>query len=270
MSILRIAVAALALAAAARAQTFVQMTDTQFGMFTGDKGFEHETANFEFAVASANRIMPAFVIVTGDLVNQGGNAAEIAEFKRIEGRLDPAIRAYHLPGNHDAGNSPTAATLARYREQLGPDYYAFRAGGIAAIVLDSTLEKAGPEMAQEAAKMEAWLERELARARQDGVRHIIVFQHHPFFMKDPQERDLYDNVPLATRLRYLKILKDAGVRYVFAGHTHYNVEARDGDLQVIATAPVGKPLNGGKSGFRVVTVTPEAVTHKFVDFGDLP
>ena len=32
------------------------MSDPQFGMFTKDTSFEHETANFEFAIAAANRI----------------------------------------------------------------------------------------------------------------------------------------------------------------------------------------------------------------------
>ena len=31
------------------------MSDPQFGMYTENKSFEHETANFEFAVAAANR-----------------------------------------------------------------------------------------------------------------------------------------------------------------------------------------------------------------------
>ena len=64
---------ALAFAATLAAQTFIQMSDPQFGMFTENKGFEHETANFEFAMAAANRLKPAFVVLTGDLVNAAGD-----------------------------------------------------------------------------------------------------------------------------------------------------------------------------------------------------
>ncbi|MBZ5583489.1 MAG: metallophosphoesterase [Acidobacteriia bacterium] len=260
----------LAAAGALAAQTFVQMTDPQFGMFTDNKSFDHETANFEFAVAAANRIRPAFVIVTGDLVNRAGDAAEIAEYKRIAAKLAPPVRLFNIPGNHDVGNEPTPDSLAEYRAQFGPDYYAFREGDIAGFVLDSCLERNVPAVADEAAKMEAWLKTELAKARQDGVKSLIVFQHHPFFLKDPQEPDVYENVPRPVRRRYLALLHEFGVRYVFAGHTHKNYDAADGDLHVIVSAPVGKPLGGAQSGLRVVTVTPGGLSQKYYDFGDLP
>ena len=36
---------------------FIQLSDPQFGMFTNDKDFAQETANFEFAVATVNRLI---------------------------------------------------------------------------------------------------------------------------------------------------------------------------------------------------------------------
>src|SRR5881394_1427075 len=73
-------------ASAARAAEpffFIQLSDPQFGMFTGNKDSVQETANFEFAVANVNRLHPAFVVITGDLVNKPGDADQIAEFRRI-------------------------------------------------------------------------------------------------------------------------------------------------------------------------------------------
>src|SRR5512137_1792627 len=67
---------------------FIQLSDTQFGFSAGDAEFAQETANFEFAVATANRLRPAFVVMTGDLVNKPGDAAQIAEYKRIAATLD--------------------------------------------------------------------------------------------------------------------------------------------------------------------------------------
>jgi len=122
-------------------QTFIQMSDPQFGMFSKDQEFSHETVNFDFAIASANRLQPAFVVITGDLINKGGDAAQAAEFKRIAAKLDRKIRLFAMPGNHDVGNEPTAETLAKYRERFGPDYYSFRVGEITGIVLNSNLEK---------------------------------------------------------------------------------------------------------------------------------
>jgi 3',5'-cyclic AMP phosphodiesterase CpdA len=252
------------------AQTFIQMSDPQMGMYTANKGFEQETANFEFAIATANRLKPAFVVITGDLINEAGNATQTAEYKRITAKLEPGIRLFGLPGNHDAGNEPTTESLASYREHFGPDYYAFRVGDIAGFVLNSNLEKGAAQVPEEAAKMEAWLGAELAKAKRDGVKHLIVFQHIPFFLKDPGEEDQYFNIPRQTRLRYLKLLHESGVKQVFAGHYHRNEEGRDGDLDMVTTGPVGKPLEGAKSGIRIVTVTPAAVTHKYYEFGDLP
>jgi serine/threonine-protein phosphatase CPPED1 len=261
---------ALAFAGSLAAQTFLQMSDPQFGMYSKDHDFEHETANFDFAIATANRLKPAFVVVTGDLVNQAGNAAQIAEYHRIAAKLDPAIKLYSLPGNHDVGNEPTKESLARYRERFGPDYYAFRSGSIAGFVLNSNLEKGAEKVPEEAAKMEAWLKTELAKARAEGVRHLIVFQHISFFLEDPNEPDQYFNIPVETRRRYLKLFHEYGVRQVFCGHYHRNSNGRDGDLEMITTGPVGMPLGGARSGLRVVKVEADAITHKYYDFGDFP
>ena len=119
---------ALSFAGTLAAQTFIQMSDPQFGMYTKNANFEHETANFEFAIATANRLKPAFVVITGDLINEAGNAAQAAEYKRIAAKLDPTIKLYSVPGNHDVQNEPTAESLARYRERFGPDYYTFPVG----------------------------------------------------------------------------------------------------------------------------------------------
>ena len=261
---------ALAFAATLSAQTFIQMSDTQFGMFTKNAGFAQETDNFEFAVATANRLKPAFVVVTGDLVNQGGNAAQTAEYRRIAGKLDPKIHLYQMPGNHDVENEPTPASLALYRKSFGPDYYSFREGDITGLVLNSSLEKAPQNVREDAANMESWLRAELARARQSGAKRLIVFQHIPFFIANADEPDSYDNIPRETRQRYLKLLHEYGVRQVFSGHYHANAGGMDGDLEMVTSGPVGMPLKGGKSGIRMVTVTAAKVTHKYYDFGELP
>jgi predicted phosphodiesterase len=252
------------------AQTFIQMSDPQFGMFTKDADFAHETANLEFAIATANRLMPAFVVITGDLINKPTDAAQAAEYKRITAKLDPKIKLFNVAGNHDVGNEPTKESLAQYRERFGPDYYSFRIGDVAGVVLNSNLEKGAEKVPEEAAKMEAWFRNELERVKLAGARHIIVFQHISLFLKEPNEKDQYFNIPQVVRERYLRLLHEYGVQQVFAGHYHRNELGRDGDLEMVTSAPVGMPLGGAKSGLRVVTVKDGTVTHKFYDFGDLP
>jgi serine/threonine-protein phosphatase CPPED1 len=261
---------ALSFAGTLAAQTFLHLSDPQFGMYSKNANFQHETVNFEFAIATANRLKPAFVVITGDLINDPGNAAQTAEFKRIAAKLDPAIKLYNVAGNHDVQNEPTLESLKIYRERFGPDYYTFQSGGLTGIVLNSNLEKGTKNVSQEAAKMERWFKTEIAKAKAAGAMQIIVFQHIPFFRKDANEPEVYENIPVDVRQRYLKVMHDNGVKWVFAGHQHQNEEARDGDLQVIATGPVGMPLRAAKSGIRVVAVTPEGVNHKYYEFGEIP
>ena len=190
----------LAFAGTLGAQTFIQMSDPQFGMFTKNASFEHETLNFEFAIANANRLKPAFVVITGDLINEA-NAAQAAEYKRITAKLDPKIRLFSVPGNHDVENEPTKESLARYRERLGRTITA------------SSRRHRGNRAEFEPAEGH---EERAGRSREDGdvvqgraregkgAKHILVFQHIPYFKKEAAEAEVYDNIPVDVRQRYLQ------------------------------------------------------------------
>ncbi len=249
---------------------FVQLSDPQLGMFTENRDFAQDAANYEFAVATVNRLKPAFVVITGDLVHKPGDAAQIAEYRRISAKIDPAIPVYHLAGNHDVGNVPTPASLAAYVKLFGPDRFAFRHGGLAGIALNSSVIHSPQDAPAALAEQETWLRAELAKARADGARHIVIFQHHPWFLKSGDEADQYFNIPAARRAAYLALFREFGVRYLFCGHYHRNAEARDGDLVTVTTGAVGKPLGGSKSGFRVAVVRDDAIEHRFYELGDLP
>jgi 3',5'-cyclic AMP phosphodiesterase CpdA len=249
---------------------FAVLADPQFGMFAKDRNFAQETANFQFAVDNLNRLKPRFVIVCGDLVNRTGDPAEIAEYKRILSKLDPSIPVYNVAGNHDVGNVPTSATLDQYRTAFGPDHYTFSVGGIFGVVLDSNLISA-PQSAPEAAKQQDdWLEKTLASARSDPNRQIVVFQHIPYFIHDAGEADQYFNIPRAARRKYLDLLENAGVNYVFAGHFHRNAVSTEGPLTETVTGAVGMPLGGSLSGFRIVTVDGRKLDSAWFCFGGIP
>ena len=267
MSLLLLATSAVP---AAEPFFFVQLTDPQFGMFTTNQDFVQETANFEFAVASVNRLRPAFVVITGDLVNQPGDAAQIAEYQRILHKVNPAIPVYNVAGNHDIDNVPTPARLAAYTNQFGPDHYTFRHGGFVGIVLDSIVIHSPQQTTNQLVAQEGWLRAELEQARQNRAQHIVIFAHHPWFLKAADEPDEYFNLPRARRAAYLGLFHEFGVKHLFSGHYHRNAVARDGDLEAVTTGPVGKPLGEGKSGFRVVIVRDDQIEHRFYDFGDLP
>ncbi len=250
---------------------FVQMSDPQFGMFTKDAGFEQETTNLEMAIATVNRWRPAFVVMTGDLVNKPGNARQIAEYHRITRRLDRGIPLYSIAGNHDVENEPTPVSVAAYVRRLGRDYYSFRSGPLAGIVLNSSLiHSPGKAPALYDAQL-TWLREELARPRTSGATHLVVFQHHPWFLSEATEADQYFNIPLERRGLYLSMFREAGVKYLFAGHYHRNAIAKSGDIEMITTGPIGMPLGEGtQSGMRVVIVRDRGLTHRYYALGELP
>ena len=85
---------------------FIQMADTQFGMWSkpgifsylgwpwNEDSFVRETHDMEKAIAHASRLRPLFVIMCGDLVNTPGHAGQSAEFARIADQLDEGVPFY--------------------------------------------------------------------------------------------------------------------------------------------------------------------------------
>ena len=251
---------------------FIQMSDPQFGMYRADSSFEQESANFELVIATANRLHPAFVIVTGDLVNKAADPKQIAEYWRIAKKLDKSIPLYNVAGNHDIENTPTPATIAAYVKSFGPDHYVFHHGDFTGIVLNSTVIDSSVNVPNELAEQDRWLREQLEAAKGSGARHIVVFQHHPWFLNDANEADAWYNIPQAQRYRYLSLFHRYDVEALFAGHYHGNAVASDGKIAMVTTGAVGKPFFGEplESGIRIVTVTDSGITHQFYNLGNLP
>ena len=252
---------------------FAQLADTQFGMFDKDEQWEQETALFTRAVEQINRLKPRFVIVCGDLVNQvsgAHHAAQVAEFQRIARKIDPSIPLVCVCGNHDVGNRPTAGTLTTYRREFGDDWFSFEVSGLYGIVLNSSLYSDPTGAAEEHERQHAWFTRELERARASGAKHVVVFQHHPWFLEKPDDADQYFTIPQVRRAPALELMKKAGVRAVFAGHYHRNAHGRDGELEMVTTSAVGKPLGKDPSGFRLVKVYEDRLEHQYYSLDELP
>jgi len=243
--------------------TFFQMADTQFGFFNANKEFSRETKNMEKAIEESNRLKPAFVVICGDLINKPGDLAQIAEYKRIAAKLDPSIKLYNVSGNHDVENVPTPASLELYKQHFGQDRYTFRFGNMVGIIINSSLIKDPSLAPAEAKAQEDWLKIYLEKAKNSGAKNIMVFMHHSLFLKDPNEPDEYFNINTVSRKRYLELFKQYGVKHVFAGHYHRNSYGRAGDLEMITTGPVGRPLGADSSGFRIVNVKGRIVEHKY-------
>lgn len=260
----------LARVEAAEPLFFIQLSDPQFGFCAKNADCLQETANFEFAIATANRLKPAFVIVTGDLVNKPTEKGQADEYLRIAAKLDRSIPLYQLPGNHDVGNDPAPESIAAYTARFGRDYYSFRSGSVIGLVLNSSLMRSSKGAAKQAAEQEAWLKAELEKAKQEKIRHVVVFQHHPWFVENIDEPDGYHNMLRQQRRCFLDLFQQYGVTHVFAGHHHANATAKYGSLEMVTTGAIGKPLRKDVSGLRVVIVRDSGIEHRFYHMGDIP
>lgn len=67
-------------------------------------------------------------------------------------------------------------------------------------------------------------------------------------------------------LESLNLQISTGVRYVFCGHWHGNAGGFYKDMEQIVTTAVGAPLRDNPSGYRIVNVSENRITHKFVPF----
>lgn len=252
---------ALHAAATPEPATFVQLCDTQLGM----GGYEADKVRFELAVDAINDLDADWVVVCGDLVNNGHDDEAVADFKAILAGFSMPV--YLAPGNHDVGNEPTMATLDRYRRQYGPDYFVAEEHGFKLMILNTQLWKAPVEGASEA--HDAWFKRELASSRQYAVPTLLI-SHYPPFTGAPDEEESYYNLPPETRAAVLDLAKAAGVKAWLAGHVHKNLLLDYGGMPVVASATTSRNFDGAPYGYRVWTVAEDGTLSHDYQALDIP
>ncbi len=248
---------------------FVQIADTQLGFSANNADLKIEMDNFRRAVDDINRLKPAFVLISGDLVNDPHNPKQIRAFWSVARGISPGIPVHLVAGNHDVG-SATEANVKSYRKLFGDDWYAFRYGGSEFVVLDSCLihdADADPTIRDSQRK---WLEQVLAESRSRKPSHVFVCTHHPWFISNAGEADQYFNIPNSQRQDYLKLFGRFGVDYALAGHLHKNALATGGGLNMITTSAVSKPLGPDPVGLRVFRVYPDRVEHDYYPLDKVP
>jgi 3',5'-cyclic AMP phosphodiesterase CpdA len=230
---------------------FVQITDPQLGFYP--EKMEIEQQDFRKGIAVSNQLKPDFVVITGDLVNEPRDTNQLAAFQSISKELHATIPLWLLPGNHDVGNKPKPADLQFYLDRYGYDRFSFVYKKVRFIGINSNLIYAQtPE--SEAAQF-AWLEQELQKGQKE--RGIILFSHHPFFLKEAAEADdVYFNITQKVRKRYLDLFHKYGVQAIFAGHYHRNSFGTHHQLQMITTASVTEPFHPDFKGIRLITINP--------------
>ena len=176
--------------------TFVVAADTQFGFLddrdwggTGTGDWEEERMAADALVAYANSLspVPRMLVVCGDLVHnmpQGTDTkytnpkwakAQRDDFTAVFSQLKPEIAMVVLPGNHDVGNAPTAASIAGYCSKFGDDYFAWWVGGVRCIALNTQLFSDSSLHPSAQAKQEAWLTRILGELAKSPTPKVCLY-----------------------------------------------------------------------------------------------
>jgi len=245
---------------------FIQVADPQFGMFEENNGFEKETGLYGKAVMRINRLRPDFIVITGDFVHRTKDSLQIAEFKRITAKIDSEIPVYYTPGNHDIGHNPESQDIKAYIRDFGYDRFSFKHKGSQFIGFNSSLIKANTPYLEQ--QQYNWLRKKLSKNKR--VRHTILFCHYPFFIKAFDEPENYSNISLENREKYLALFEASKVDAIFSGHLHNNAIASFGEIQLVTTSAVGKPLGDAPSGLRIVKVFTDSIEHIYYGLDEIP
>ncbi|ODM89056.1 Serine/threonine-protein phosphatase CPPED1 [Orchesella cincta] len=219
---------------------------------------------------------PKFFMICGDMLDAypfekssipfyNGNDRVIRDlqykdFVQVFKELDPEIKLVFACGNHDIGDIPTSQSVEQYRNQFGIDYFAFWVGGVKFVVLNSQYFYSSDALPEEHEKHLDFVN----KIADPTAKYIVIFQHIPFFAKDPDEDDTFHSIRKERRLKLLELLWNAGVRYVFCGHHHKNGGGKYKDLEQVVTSAIGAPWGKDPSGFRLVQVGPLDITHKYI------
>jgi Icc protein len=214
--------------------TFIQLSDTHIAP-VGELAHQADTAaNFRevIALVQENAIKPEFVIISGDLCNEG----DVEGYKHLKVLLGEA-ESLGVPvllglGNHDNRINFRRVILdeAEVQEHT-PYYYSRRFGDLRVIMLDSSVP--GQIHGEIDAEQMAWLEAELDEPAPGGD---LVVLHHPCVphgAPNPIDNLLLKNVePFADVIE-----RHPNVIGVLAGHSHLSsVAAFAGTVQVTAPA----------------------------------
>lgn len=261
---------------------FINASDTQFGMIESflekkpNPKWDKEIALTKQAIAAVNQMKPKprFFVVCGDLVDAFPGTSlrkpQEEDFKKVFSELSPEVPLVCICGNHDMGNQPTRESVQGFRDVFGDDYFVFWCGGVMCIVLNSQFYE-DPSLVQDLAKeQDTWLDHQLDEAKSGGYRHVVVFQHIPWFLKDLDEKKVIFNIQRDVRKKMLEKFHKAGVRAIFCGHYHRNGGAFYKDTELIITSAIGAQLGKDKHGLRVVRVLDDAIHHKYYELKDIP
>ena len=244
------------------------------------EGVEQERQNLETALEQFDEIDPAFIVVCGDMVDTAGDDEQISLIRETLGGYSSKVPVHWVAGNHDIGVNnliPDRDSVDMYRAEFGADYYAFDHGESKFIILDSVILDRPQNLPDEHKAQMDFLGDTLRSRESIESEHVVAFMHHPLFLDNAEEADIdfkwapsppnqpsgYWTIPLERRTPVVKLLREANVQTVFAGHWHRNHIASDNGLDIVVTSALGYPLGNDPSGYRIVNVNDSTLDHNY-------
>ena len=232
--------------------TFIHMSDTQIGFIDKSPAFAHSDSLMKAAITTANALNPDLVVITGDLVDNPGDAVQDSIYRVRLSELQ--VPYYAVPGNHDYFGF-TEEKRQAYISHRGYDRFSFTHKGCAFIGMDSNCIKDGVEDAEN--EQWEWLEKELSKAGR--CKYTFIFLHCPVIREDMDEPEDYFNFSVEKRRKYIGLFKKYGVDAVFAGHCHQEYAGEHDGIRFFTAGPVCNALGHGTPGYNVVTVSKDGV-----------
>lgn len=251
--------------------SFIYMGDSQADPETGD----YSSWGKMLAQAAADKSKPAFVMIGGDLVNDGSSQEEWDSFLAAGDPVLKKLPLYPAMGNHD--NTALYKTIFELPEN-GPEgrqeaFYSFDYGNAHFTVMDSNAMGAANREDLE------WLEKDLAKT--DKTYKIVMF-HHPAYpaVDIPKDNQRAETI----RNNFVPVMEKAGVNLVLSGHQHVYMRtwplkngqrSTDGIVYLMGYSG-GKQYSpasydyvacsiGGEPVYSIITVDRQGITIKTMD-----
>lgn len=249
----------LLISCAEKSYVIVQVADAQLGFTAADKSqkegteyvndLTYESECLSRAVAMINGLMPDAVVFTGDQVNSSGNDEQWEIFAGIISDIDPSVKVFHIPGNHDVHINGNKVDSSPFTGRYGEDRFIHSDRGVNLVGINTNLIKAGDTRAEDQID---WLKDVLGATKPEES--TIIFGHHPFFLTDIDEPDSYFPLMKDKRRFYFDMFSELGVDAVYAGHRHDSFQGEYNGIPMKTTTSVGFQIGNSKPSIRVITV----------------
>jgi len=214
------------------------------------------------------KLVPDFVLTTGDMVQAGGGKIGPGYWEKLA--IDTGAAMQKRPwwpaiGNHEIAGSPITLRIElddedvlKQNQKLGTenflkfynlerDYYSFTFRNAVFIALPFKYPKG---------ESEVWLKKELEAARA-AKKHIFVFNHAPFYTVGGKSRTEIENKETSIT----KLFQEYGVLGVFSGHDHGYYRTVRGGIPYVISA-------GGGAKIYPATRLKEALPEDVYYFGE--